>query len=66
MFQQLIQWVKALFGKIVGTRTRDEMIKSDKYKRQYEDTKSINFNAIFAGFTGKQGRERLQYDRHGC
>lgn len=49
MFQQLIQWVKALFGKIVGTRTRDEMIKSDKYKRQYEDTKSINFNAIFAG-----------------
>lgn len=49
MFQQLIQWIRTLFGKIVGQRTQREMMESDKYKRQYEDTRSINFDAIFAG-----------------
>ena len=49
MFANIIQWVKILFGKIVGETTRREMMKSGRYKRAYEDTRSINFDAIFAG-----------------
>lgn len=49
MFAQLIQWIRTRCGKIVGQRTQREMMESDKYKRQYEDTRSINFDAIFAG-----------------
>ena len=30
MFQQLIQWIRTLFGKIVGQRTQREMMESDK------------------------------------
>lgn len=49
MFQNLIQWVRSLFGKIVGQRTQQQMMKSDEYKRRYEDTLGINFDAIFGG-----------------
>lgn len=49
MFQQVIQWIRLLFGKVVGQRTQQEMMKSDEYKRRYEDIRSINFDAIFAG-----------------
>ena len=49
MFQQLVQWIRSLFGKIVGTRAQTEMLNSDKYKKRYEDTRRINFDAIFAG-----------------
>lgn len=49
MFTQLVQWIRSLFGKIIGTRTQTEMLNSDKYKKRYESTKAINFDAIFAG-----------------
>lgn len=49
MFQNLIQWVRSLFGKLVGQRTQKQMMNSDAYKRQYEDTGKINFDAIFGG-----------------
>ena len=49
MFQQLIQWIRSLFGKIVGQRSQQQMMKSDEYKRRYEDAGSINFTAIFSG-----------------
>lgn len=49
MFQQLIQWIRSLFGKITGQRTQREIESSEKNKRKYEDTSNINFAAIFAG-----------------
>lgn len=49
MFQNLIQWVRSLFGKLVGQRTQKQMMNSDAYKRQYEETGKINFDAIFGG-----------------
>lgn len=49
MFQQLIQWIRSLFGKIVGQKTQAELEKSSAHKQQYEDTSGVNFTAIFAG-----------------
>lgn len=49
MFQQLIQWIRSLFGKIVGQKTQAELEKSSVHKQQYEDTSGVNFTAIFAG-----------------
>ena len=49
MFQQFIQWIRTIFGKIVGARTQNDMMESDGYKRRYEDTQKVNFDAIFAG-----------------
>ena len=49
MFQRLIYWVKALFGKVIGPKTQMELSESDQYKRRYEDVRRVNFDAIFAG-----------------
>lgn len=48
MFQQLIQWVRSLFGKIVGQRTQQQMMKADEYKRTYEEIIGTSFTAIFS------------------
>ena len=49
MFQRLIYWVKSLFGKTIGPKTENELLNSDRNKRRYEDTRRVNFDAIFAG-----------------
>jgi A118 family predicted phage portal protein len=49
VFQRLIYFVKSLFGKTIGPKTENELIKSDRNKRRYEDTRRVNFDAIFAG-----------------
>lgn len=49
MFQQLISWIRSLFGKIVGQKTQREMEKSSENKRKYEETDGVNFTAIFSG-----------------
>lgn len=48
MFQNLIQWVRSLFGKIVGQRTQHQMMKADEYKRTYEEIIGTSFTAIFS------------------
>lgn len=49
MFERLIYWIKSLFGKTIGLKTESELLNSDRDKRRYEDTRRINFDAIFAG-----------------
>ena len=49
IFTRLIYWVKSLFGKTIGPKTENELLNSDRNKRRYEDTRRVNFDAIFAG-----------------
>ena len=48
MFQQLIQWIRVLFGKAADYRTQKAIADSAKYKQRYEDICKINFAEIFA------------------
>ena len=48
MFQQLIQWIRTLFGKATGYRTQKAIADSAKHKQRYEDVCKINFAEIFA------------------
>lgn len=47
MFTQLINWIKALFGKIVGYKTQAELQAGQRHKMEYEDTQRVNFAEIF-------------------
>lgn len=49
MFQRLIYWVRSLLGKLIGPKTEQELSRSDRFKRRYEDTRRVNFDAIFSG-----------------
>lgn len=48
MWQQLINWIRSLFGKETGDTVQGELYDVDKAKEHYEDTAEINFSAIFA------------------
>lgn len=48
MFNQIVQWVRRLFGKVVGWTVEKGMADSEKHKKDYEDTRAINFDSIFA------------------
>ena len=48
IFQQFLNWIRQLFGKVVGYRTQRELSESDKHRRAYEDLEKTNFAEVFA------------------
>lgn len=48
IFQKFLNWIRQLFGKVVGYRTQRELSESDKHRRAYEDLEKTNFAEVFA------------------
>ena len=48
MFNHFVEWVRRLFGKVVGQQVQSQLRDSERHKKEYEDIGHINFAAVFA------------------
>ena len=48
MFENIIEWIKGLFGGSKSATSNKQQSENQKYADEYTDTSKINFNAVFS------------------